>query len=254
MLPATVLRGEMGLPDRYKHDGITISFNESRGEEFRAIFLKTYRIISLQFANPDIKGVKGFIFYGETGVGKTYMAKVLAHELSVPLMFVDSTTIARKHYGESEQLIAKPFQEATHNRALLLFDDVEALFMDRTMEGSEKWNSAQNNVLFHELDNLDTSRCAVILTTNLINFLDKALRDRLYPIEFPLPSLETLLEVARMRCGDFKISSEGVEKSITAAPENFRSLRTVEKAVLDEYIRQLEAKAMTQGTKYLPVR
>jgi transitional endoplasmic reticulum ATPase len=234
----------MGLPDRDGYSGKTISLKDSRGEAFRAIFQKTYRIISVQFANPGIRGIKGFIFYGETGVGKTYMAKILAHELSVPLMFVDSATVARKHYGESEQLISKLFQEAMHNKALLLFDDVEALFMDRTMEGSEKWNSAQNNVLFHQLDNLDTSRCAVILTTNLINFLDKALRDRLYPIEFPLPNLETLIAVAQMRCRDFNITSEAVEKSITAAPENFRSMRAVEKAVLDEYIRQLEARPL----------
>jgi transitional endoplasmic reticulum ATPase len=232
------------------HSGAAVSFDESRGEDFRAIFLKVYRIISLQFANPDVKGIKGFIFYGETGVGKTYMAKILAHELSVPLMFVDSTTIARKHYGESEHLISKLFQEAMHNKSLLLFDDVEALFLDRTKEGSENWNNAQNNVLFHELDNLDTSRCAVILTTNLISFLDKALRDRLYPIEFPLPNLETLLAVAQLRCKDLKISSDGVESTIRSAPDNFKSLRTVEKAVLDEYVVQIEKRVMRQGTVY----
>jgi AAA+ superfamily predicted ATPase len=236
------------LPDRSTHNGVTISFNECRGEDFRAIFLKVYRIISLQFANPDIKGIKGFIFSGETGVGKTYMAKVLAHELSVPLMFVDSSTIARKHYGESEQLISKLFQEAMHNKALLLFDDVEALFLDRTKEGSEKWNSAQNNVLFHELDNLDSSRCAVIMTTNLVEFLDKALRDRLYPIEFALPNLETLLAVAQLRCRDLKMSSEGVEMKIRSSPGSFRSLRTVEKAVLDEYVMQIDNRALRQGT------
>jgi AAA+ superfamily predicted ATPase len=236
------------LPDRNMHSGAAISFNECRGEDFRSIFLKVYRIISLQFASPDVKGIKGFIFYGETGVGKTYMAKILAHELSVPLMFVDSTTIARKHYGESEHLISKLFQEATHNKSLLLFDDVEALFLDRTKDGSENWNNAQNNVLFHELDNLDTSRCAVILTTNLISFLDKALRDRLYPIEFPLPNLETLLAVSQLRCRDLKISSEGVENTIRSAPDSFKSLRAVEKAVLDEYVVQIEKKVMRQGT------
>jgi AAA+ superfamily predicted ATPase len=235
------------LRNRTEHDGTEISFKQSRGAEYRAIFLKVYRIIALQFANPDVKGIKGFIFYGETGVGKTYMAKILAHELSVPLMFVDSTTIARKHYGESEQLISKLFQEAAHNRALLLFDDVEALFLDRTKETSESWNAAQNNVLFHELDNLDTSRCSVILTTNLITFLDKALRDRLYTIEFPLPNLETLLAIAQLRCIDLKINSEGVEKTIRSAPDSFRSVRAVEKAVLDEYVMQLESKAMRQG-------
>jgi SpoVK/Ycf46/Vps4 family AAA+-type ATPase len=224
-----------------------ISFELCRGEEFRAIFLKVYRIISLQFASPDLKGIKGFIFHGETGVGKTHMAIVLAHELSVPLLFVDSATIARKHYGESEHLITKLFEEATHNRSLLLFDDVEALFLDRTKESSESWNAGQNNILFHQLDKVDTSKCAIILTTNLVGFLDKALLDRLYPIEIPVPSLKTLLAIAQLRCRERKIDSAGVEKTISSMPDRFRSIRAVEKLVLEEYVAQIESKALGQG-------
>ena len=78
------------------------------------------------------------------------MAKILADELSVPLLFVDSATIARKHYGDSEHLISKLFEEAMHNRSLLLFDDVEALFLDRTKESSEGWNTSMNNGPFHQ--------------------------------------------------------------------------------------------------------
>jgi SpoVK/Ycf46/Vps4 family AAA+-type ATPase len=223
------------------------SFELSRGEEFRAIFLKVSRIISLQFASPDLRGIKGFIFHGETGVGKTYMARVLAHELSVPLLFVDSATIARKHYGESEHLIAKLFEEATHNKSVLLFDDVEALFLDRTKESSESWNAGQNNILFHQLDKVDTSKCAIILTTNLVSFLDKALLDRLYSIEFPVPSLKTILAIAQLKCREHKIDSAGVVKTISSTPDRFQSIRTVEKLVLEEYVTQIESKALRQG-------
>ena len=229
------------------HSGTEISLELCRGDEYRAIFLKVYRIISQQFANPELRGIKGFIFYGDTGVGKTYMAKILADELSVPLLFVDSATIARKHYGDSEHLISKLFEEAMHNRSLLLFDDVEALFLDRTKESSEGWNTSMNNVLFHQLDNLDTSRCSVILTTNLIDFVDKAIRDRLYSVEFPLPKMETLLDIAQLRCRALKINSEGVENMIRSAPNNFRSIRAVEKLVLEEYIIQIENRAVRQG-------
>jgi SpoVK/Ycf46/Vps4 family AAA+-type ATPase len=234
------------MPERNMHGGAEISLKQSRGEEFRSIYRKVSRIIALQLASPDVRGIKGFIFYGETGVGKTYMAKVLAHELSLPLLFVDSTTIARKHYGESEHLISKLFEEAMHNKSILLFDDVEALFLDRTKESSESWNTAMNNVLFHQLDNLDTSRCAVILTTNLIAFVDKALRDRLYPVEFPLPTLETLLAIAQLRCSDLKIDSRGVEKTISSTPDSFRSIRAVEKSVLEEYIMHVESRALRE--------
>jgi AAA+ superfamily predicted ATPase len=235
------------LPDRGRNDGSDLAFDRCKGEEFRTIFQRVYRIIDLQFSSPGLKGIKGFIFYGETGVGKTYMARVLAHELSVPLLFVDSATVARKHYGESERLISKLFEEATHNKSVLLFDDVEALFLDRTKEASEGWNVSQNNVLFHQIDSLDSSRCALILTTNLISFLDKALQDRLYPVEFPLPSLETLLEIARLRCGDLRINPERVEQTIRSTPGTLRSIRAVEKLVLDDYVLQIESKTLSQG-------
>lgn len=237
--------------DRVRSSGPDLRFSQSRGEEFRTIFQKVYQIINLQFANPDLKGIKGFIFYGETGVGKTYMAKLLAHELSVPLLFVDSTTIARKHYGESEQLVSKLFEEASHNKALLLFDDVEALFLDRTKESSEGWNVSQNNVLFHQIDDLDSSRCALILTTNLITFLDKALRDRLYTIEFPVPNLVTLLAIAELKCRDLKISFEGVQSKIRSSPESFRSIRSVEMLVLEDYVTQLQSRPSNHGSSSL---
>jgi len=231
---------------RASNVGTEVSLEQCQGKEFRTIFQKVYSIISHQLATPGLKGIKGFIFYGETGVGKTLMAKMLARQLEVPLLFVDSTTIARKHYGDSEQLIAKLFEEASHNRALLLFDDVEALFLDRTNESSEGWNTGMNNVLFHQLDNQDTSKCAVIMTTNLVTFLDKALRDRLYPIEFPIPSMETLLAVAHQRSKDLKISPEGIEKTMLSTPDSFRSIRAVDMLVFEQYVSQIEIRALDQ--------
>ncbi len=51
---------------------------------------------------------------------------------------------------------------------------------------AESWHIAQNNVFFHELDGIDTSKMVVILTTNRYDLLDKAIKDRLYSVEFPL--------------------------------------------------------------------
>ena len=234
------------MPNRDSNNAPEISLEQFQGEEFRAIFEKVFRIIAHQFATPGIKGIKGFIFYGETGLGKTLMAKMLARQLGVPLLFVDSTTVARKHYGDSEQLVSKLFEEASHNKALLLFDDVEALFLDRTKDSSEGWNTGMNNVLFHQLDGMNTSRCCVIMTTNLIGFLDKALRDRLYPIEFPLPSMDTLIAIAKLRCRDLRIGPEGIEQTIRSLPDSYQSIRAVEMLVFEQYVTQIEIRALDQ--------
>jgi SpoVK/Ycf46/Vps4 family AAA+-type ATPase len=223
--------------------GSEYSLSKCKGEQYRAIYQKVFNIINLQFGNPRVKGIRGFIFYGDPGTGKTFMAKILARELSLPLFFVDSSTIARKNYGESETQIARLFEEARRNRCILLFDDVESLFLERGKEKTESWNMDLNNVMFHQLDEVDTSRCAVILTTNLIGFLDGALKDRLYPIHFPTPDIVTLIEIAREKCQDVGINSEGVEAAIRTATDDFRSIRGVEKAVLNEYVAQLGIRA-----------
>ena len=199
------------------------SFSNCRGEKYRAIYHKVFHIIDLQFGNPKVQGIKGFIFYGEPGTGKTFMGKMLAHELSVPLFFVDSSTIARKNYGESERQITRLFEEAERNRSILLFDDVESLFLAKRQRRHRELNMDLNNVMFHQLDNIDTSRCSVILTTNLIDFVDGALKDRLYPIEFPVPDLEALLEIARQKCKKVGIGSEEIERMIHTAPERYKS-------------------------------
>ena len=54
-----------------------------------------------QLGNASLKGIKGFIFYGEPGNGKTLMARVLARELQLSLFFVDGSVIARELYGQA---------------------------------------------------------------------------------------------------------------------------------------------------------
>ena len=64
----------------------------------------------------------------------------------------------------------------------------------------ETWYLTHLNVLFGQIDKLDTSRVMVIMTTNRIDLIDEALKDRLLLIEFPLPLKEVLKEVAQKRC------------------------------------------------------
>ena len=63
-------------------------------------------------------------------------------------------------------------------RTVLLFDDVESLFMARSASAAKEWHFSQNSVLFHSLDELDTSHTAVVLTTNRFDLLDEAVRAR----------------------------------------------------------------------------
>ncbi|MDA4132835.1 MAG: ATP-binding protein [Thaumarchaeota archaeon] len=215
------------------------SLGECKGEDFQRVFAEVRSVISHQLGNNSLKGIKGFIFYGEPGNGKTLMAKVLAKELQLSLFFVDGSVIARELYGQSERQIVKVFSTAAKKRSLILIDDAESVFPDRDWMKGESWHVAQNNILFHQIDDLDTSQTSLIMTTNKFQLLDSALKDRLYAIEFPPIDQRTAIEVARMKCVEKGIDATRAEESIRAEPEMFKSGRAIEKLVVREYIRQV---------------
>jgi SpoVK/Ycf46/Vps4 family AAA+-type ATPase len=215
------------------------SLDGCKGEDFQRIFAEVRNVISHQLGNAPLKGIKGFIFHGEPGNGKTLMAKVLAKELQLSLFFVDGSVIARELYGQSERQIVKVFTTAGKKRSLILIDDAESVFPDRDWMKGESWHVAQNNILFHQIDDLDTSQTSLIMTTNKFQLLDSALKDRLYAIEFPPIDQRTAIEVARMKCAEKGIDPARAEESIRVEPEAFKSGRAIEKLVVREYINQI---------------
>ena len=150
------------------------------------------------------------------------MAKVLARELQLSLFFVDGSVIARELYGQSERQIVKVFTTAGKRRSLVLIDDAESVFPDRDWMKGESWHVAQNNILFHQIDDLDTSQTSLIMTTNKFQLLDSALKDRLYAIEFPPIDQMTAIEVARMKCAEKGIDPSKVEERIRGSPGRTR--------------------------------
>ncbi|HDH44083.1 MAG TPA: AAA family ATPase [Thermococcus sp.] len=220
---------------------IPVSEHDVKGTEYKEILERVARIIYHQ-KNLGIKeGIKGFIFYGEVGIGKTFVAKAIASKLGSYLIFVDGADIARAYYGQSERQIANLFREAEKRpHTIVLIDDCESVFPKRDWIKGQSWHVAQNNVFFHCLDNLDTSKVVVILTTNRFDLIDKAIIDRLYPIEFPLPSKQTLKEIARHKCLKLRMTADEITRAIEAYPDNFKTVRDVEKYIIEYYIRHVE--------------
>jgi SpoVK/Ycf46/Vps4 family AAA+-type ATPase len=217
------------------------------GEGYRKIFNLMFKTFYYQFREGIKRGIRGFLLYGEPGTGKTSLAYAVVRELSkrfrdIYLIFVDASDIARPLYGESEIRIVEVFEEARSKvgYTVLLFDDVESIFMSRGRERIESWHIAQDNVFFHMLDELDTSKMGIIATTNWFELVDKALIDRLYPIEFKPLDLETALAIAKKRCVELGLGFEKVEREIRLMNPPPRSAREVERIVIKYYIEKLE--------------
>lgn len=216
------------------------------GDEYYRLKDEILSIINYQVENKIRNGIKGFLLYGQAGTGKTRLVHEIAKELR-PKGFAfyayDSADVAHKHYGESEKIIREIFSKEGERR-IIFFDDVDGLFITRDYGVKlETWYLSHLNVLFHEIDKLDTSRDVIFLTTNKVDLVDFALIDRLYSIEIPPPCKETMKEYTKERLIELKMINQsgmisGVEKVLfdlidAGKIDNFRSL---EKCIIKEYV------------------
>ena len=207
---------------------------DCKGEDYLKNFQMIKKIISNQISNNISKGIKGFVLHGLPGTGKTTLAKVISKSLNIPLLFVDGSDIAHHYYGESEQRVKKIFKEAERKKSIILIDDAESVFPDREWAKGQSWHNSQNNMLLHTLDNLDTSKTIVIMTTNKYNLLDSALKDRLYNVEFKTPEIEVLIEIAEKKCKELNIEDKEIIKEIKL--KDFQSIRDIEKLIMERYV------------------
>ncbi|MBK9036425.1 MAG: ATP-binding protein [Myxococcales bacterium] len=93
-----------------------------------------------------------------------------------------------KWVGETEKQLAQIFDAAEAGHALLLFDEADALFGQRTSDvkgANDRYANLEVNFLLQRIERFGG---VVILTTNLDTAIDKALKRRLAAhIVFPHP-------------------------------------------------------------------
>jgi SpoVK/Ycf46/Vps4 family AAA+-type ATPase len=186
--------------------------SEIVGERYHDLLREIAAITEYQWRSGATRGlVKGFLLSGPPGTGKTTLAKRLAYELGrrfesdneppIVLAFVDGGEISRSRYGESEERIRDIFLHARTGftaqgqRSVLLFDDVESIFMARGSQHAKEWHFSQDSVFFHSIDDIDTSRSTIVLTSNRPDLIDEAIRDRFLSYVVDYPDLDTLVRM-----------------------------------------------------------
>jgi AAA+ superfamily predicted ATPase len=127
------------------------------------------------------------LFSGAPGTGKTMIAGLIAKELGLELFRVDLSRVVSKWVGETEKNLGVAFDEARNARAILLFDEADALFGKRTevRSSNDRYANLETNYL---LQRIEAFEGIVLLTTNRDTQIDEAFRRRLrFRIEFPTP-------------------------------------------------------------------
>jgi hypothetical protein len=143
---------------------------------------------------PTGKGLT-LLFSGAPGTGKTLAASVLANELGLDLYQIDLSAVVSKYIGETEKQLARIFSEAESSRAILFFDEADALFGKRTEvhDAHDRYANIETSYLLQRFDSYEG---VVILATNLSRNMDSAFTRRLqFLIEFALPDQSERLRI-----------------------------------------------------------
>ena len=135
------------------------------------------------------RGVR-ILLTGPSGTGKTLSAEVLAKELGVDLLIVDIARVVSKWIGETEKNLEQAFVCAESTRAVLLFDEADALFGKRT-EVADAHDRYANLETAYLLTRLERFEGLAIMSTNLRSNIDSAFTRRMeYIVEYDEPGRE----------------------------------------------------------------
>ncbi|MBK7823654.1 ATP-binding protein [Nannocystis sp.] len=143
------------------------------------------------------RGVR-MLFCGPPGTGKTLSAEVLAHALATDLFIVDVSRVVSKWIGETEKNLSEAFDAAERSRAVLLFDEADALFGKRT-EVADAHDRYANLETAYLLSRLERYEGLAILTSNLRQNIDAAFIRRMdFIVGFEAPGRDE--RAALWRC------------------------------------------------------
>ncbi|MEP6876450.1 MAG: AAA family ATPase, partial [Burkholderiales bacterium] len=188
-------------------------------------------------------------FYGPPGTGKTALAEHIAKALDRPLMIRQASDIMSKYVGETEQNMAKMFEEAQTEAAVLLLDEADSFLRSRKMAERNYEISEVNEML----QGMERFAGVFMCTTNLFQELDEAaLRRFTFKVQFkPLtgPQRERMF-VAEALGGEGSLLTDEQRQRLaqltSLAPGDFASVKR-QTDVLgevfspDEFLSQLEA-------------
>jgi SpoVK/Ycf46/Vps4 family AAA+-type ATPase len=120
-----------------------------------------------------------FNFAGPPGTGKTICAEAIAHSLGRPLLLVRYGELESMWMGETPKNVAAIFRTARDERAVLFFDEADAIAMRRSTSVDHGFQRESNTVTSVLLQELEWYNGVVIFATNLAANFDPAFERRI---------------------------------------------------------------------------
>ncbi len=155
-----------------------------------------------KFEKLGIEAPSGVLLFGETGTGKTLLAKAIANKTNSTFIKITASELVRKYIGEGAELVRDVFKLAEEKKPSIIFiDELDAIGTTRTDDTSGGDREVQRTLmqLLSEMDGFRKRKnIAIIAATNRIDVIDSALLrpgrfDRM--VEVPLPDVNEREEI-----------------------------------------------------------
>jgi len=237
------------------------------GDLHNSLCRKMSKIFSIQHGNYGksiSNGIRGFLLYGPPGTGKSTIAKAVIYDVvsenelshfpdNQLYQLLNLADIAKAKFGETEDIIRKTFESAmkiakeTGGPFIIVLDDVDGMFPSRSYQKLDAWYLGHLNVLFTELDKLETDKVGIIMTTNRRDLLDDAVISRVVAFEVPFIEFETAKLKIQERIRELGMESEyeaiileRLKKKFNKGSKKQLTFREVEKEVIFAYLEWIE--------------
>jgi len=171
-----------------------LSYDDFGGYE--AIKEKTKELIEFplkyheQLLRIGARSIKGVLFTGDSGTGKTLLGRIIANRAQATFYKVSGPEIVSKWVGSSEDVLRQIFTDARENQpSIIFFDEIDSVAPRRADDSHEATRRLVGQLLTL-MDGFRQDNVMVIATTNRPQDLDDALRrpGRFdWQIHFPYP-------------------------------------------------------------------
>lgn len=176
-------------------------------------------------------GVNKFLFEGAPGTGKTETVKHIARILDRELYQAEFDIIIDSKLGQTSKNINAVFDEINSlphpERVIILFDEIDALALDRLNNNDLREMGRATSTLLKELDKLN-EKIIFIATTNLYKSFDKAIIRRFDKIiNFNRYTRQDLIDVAVSILNEYIDKFPDVAKDIKLFKKIINSLEVI---------------------------
>ena len=178
-------------------EGTSLGFDDFGG--LTEVVERARKLIEVPLQNREAlseiraRPIKGVLFTGEPGTGKTMLAQIIAHQSGAEFYRISGPEIFSKWVGQSEELLRRIFDKAADSdKAIIFFDEIDSVAAQRDDQSHESSTRVVAQLLTLMDGFSSKANVVVIAATNRRQDLDVAL---LRPgrfdweINFPYPNL-----------------------------------------------------------------